>query len=159
MWEGSLKRIHLCSVNAGAWLIQFKVICPLNYSKKSITSLSLWLITFWRTTHINQSFCKCASVSHLTNFPLQYFGEMFWNQLRDGSNLQTGFVLLMVYWHRKNKLHLKCRCEVLCFVVSMWNHCEPTEDRRLCEQIESASPVTPLTPNSPTPIYKIIKKQ
>ncbi len=34
------------------------------------------VLFFW-TVHIDQHFCKCASVSQLANFQLQSFGKMF----------------------------------------------------------------------------------
>lgn len=41
-----------------------------------------------RTMHVNQHFCKRASVSQLANLQLQSFGQMFWNQWGDGWNLK-----------------------------------------------------------------------
>ncbi len=45
----------------------------------SFSSVSVYFICK-RTEHINQHYCKCASLSQLANSQLQSFGKMLWNQ-------------------------------------------------------------------------------
>lgn len=98
MWEGSLKRLRFCSINAGVWLILFKVICCLHYSKeekKNWTNLiyqyHLLVIDVWAGT---------LFLTHLVKFGRAFFFGFLlftvWQEDRGGLRTSSFLVTMMM---------------------------------------------------------------